>query len=574
MKKIGKYIIVALLTVGFFQSCETTDLDLRVSPNELDPTSGDPSLLLNSIQLSYVTSINNLSDIGGELTRIQYMNGRIYFNNYPGGTLSGTWERTYSSGNSFDNQDLGIWTNVDALIDIDASSDVDYSFHIAVGQTLKAHMLMLLVDYTGEAVYTEAGNPDEFPAPAMDDGASVYASALALLDEAESMFSAGPSPQGATDFFYGGDTAKWVKLINSLRLKAYVTTGNTAAFDAVIAGGDFIIETEDDFQFQYGTRALQPDTRHPDYADDYTVSGAGNYRSNWLMEYMLNVEDPRIRYYFYRQSSGTPGAVDAFGDPVDPDEETLACSLAVPPIHYQESEWAYCSVDNGYWGRSHGNNEGGPPDGFQKTATGVYPAAGKFDDDDFTVPDDDPDYDGLVGLGEGGEGAGIEPIILASYVDFWRADNEMAKGGSAATIEGFFRDALVKSIAKVQSFGSLDPAGDLSFAPTEDEVTAWIDGIIAEFSAATGDEKMDIFADQYFVTMYGGSVEAYNYYRKTGYPTNLAPNWEPNPGPFPRSLLYPQSEVITNPNLTQKEDMTQQVFWDTNPASPAFPPAN
>ncbi|MDF0708958.1 SusD/RagB family nutrient-binding outer membrane lipoprotein [Flagellimonas okinawensis] len=571
MKKISKYIIVALLTtVGIFQSCETTDLDIRVSPNELDPTSGDPNLQLNAIQLAYVTSINNLSDIGGELTRIQYMNGRIYFNNYGGGTLSGTWERTYSSGGSFDDQDLGIWTNVDGLIALDAASEVDYSFHVAVGQTLKAHMLMLLVDYIGEAVYTEAGDPVEFPAPMMDDGAAVYAAALSLLDEAGAMFAANPPAQGATDFFYDGDTDKWSKLVNTLKLKAHITTGNTAAFDAVIAGGDYISSTDDDFQFQYGSRALQPDTRHPDYADDYTPSGADNYRSNWLMEYMLNTDDPRIRYYFYRQSAGTPGAVDVDGNDVDPNEETLACSLAVPPVHYQESEWAYCSVDNGYWGRSHGNNEGGPPDGFTKTATGVYPAGGKFDDNDFA----DEDADSTVGLGKGGGGAGIEPIILASYVDFWQADNAMAKGAADATIEAFFRAGLEKSIAKVQTFGVLDPLGDLSFAPDATEVETWIDGIIADFSAATGDEKMNIFADQYFVTMYGGSVEAYNYYRKTGYPTNLAPNWEPNPGPFPRTLLYPQSEVITNPNLTQKVDLTQQVFWDTNPASPAFPAAN
>ncbi|MCR9227092.1 MAG: SusD/RagB family nutrient-binding outer membrane lipoprotein [Flavobacteriaceae bacterium] len=570
MKKINKYIIVALLTVaGLFQACETTDLDIKTSPNELDPTSGDPNLQLNAIQLAYVTSMNNLSDLGGELTRIQYMSGRIYFNNYGGGTLSGTWERTYSSGSSF-GQNLGIWTNVDGLIALDATSDVDYSFHVAVGQTLKAHMLMLLVDYIGEAVYSEAGNPDEFPAPLMDDGASVYAEALALLDEAEAMFNAGPSTQGATDFFYDGDTTKWAKLVNTLRLKAYITTGNTAAFDAVIAEGDanFISSTEDDFQFQYGTRSLQPDTRHPDYGTDYTVSGAGAYRSNWLMQYMLNVDDPRIRYYFYRQSGATPGA-DA-----DPDEETLACSLAIPPVHYQESEWAYCAVPEGYWGRSHGNNEGTPPDGFQRTAVGVYPAAGKFDDDDFAVPEDDDNYDPVVNLGAGGGGAGIEPIILASYVDFWRADNAMAKGSSDAIIEGFFRDGLQKSIEKVQAFGSLDPSADLSFAPTETEITDWIDGIIADFSAASGDEKMDIFADQYFVTMYGGSSEAYNFYRKTGYPTNLAPNWEPDPGAFPRTFLYPQSEVITNPNLTQKTDMAQQVFWDTNPASPAFPPAN
>lgn len=570
MKKLSKYITVALLSIGLFNSCETTDLDLQVSPNDLAADQADPALLLNSIQLAYTSNIQDFSDYGGELTRIEYMNGRNYFNNYPGSTFDNIWERTYSSGSGVTGVyssgiNLGMFTNIQRLIEIDAVSDVDYSFHIAVGQTLKAHTLMLLVDYLGQAAYSQVGNPDEFPAPLLDDGEAVYAAALDLLDEAASLFASSPSTVGATDFFYDGDSAKWLKLVNSIKLKAYVTTGNTASFDAVIAGDNYIKTSADDFQWQYGIRELQPDTRHPDYADDYTNNGAGNYRSNWLMEYMLNVDDPRIRYYFYRQSGATPGADAA------PDEERLACSLAVPPVHYVESGWAYCSVPEGYWGRSHGNNEGGPPDGFQKTATGVYPAAGKFDDNDFDVDPDDDSYDATVGLGKGGGGAGIEPIILASYIDFWRAQNAIAKGDADGVIEGFFRAGLEKSIEKVQSFGSLDPKGNLSYAPSETEVTDWIDGIIADFSAATGDDKMNIFADQYFVTLYGGSVEAYNYYRKTGYPTNLAPNWEANPGPFPRTFLYPQTEVITNPNLTQKTDMTGQVFWDTNPASPAFP---
>jgi hypothetical protein len=97
---------------------------------------------------------------------------------------------------------------------------------------------------------------------------------------------------------------------------------------------------------------------------------------------------------------------------------------------------------------------------------------------------------------------------------------------------------------------------------------------VADFNAASGDAKENIYAEQYFTTLYGGATEAWTYYRLTGYPTTLVPNWELNPGPFPRTFLYPQNEVVTNPGLTQKTTLTQQVFWDNNPASPTFPPAN
>ena len=558
MKKIIKYITVVFTAGVLLNSCETTDLDLRTSPNDLAADQADPNLLLNSIQLAYVANMYTINDIGSELTRIDYMLGRNYFNTYPGNTFDDIWERLYSStdGNNdvfTTDVDLGIFPNVANLQTIDAGSDTDYSFHIAVGQTLKAHMLLLLVDYLGKATLSEAGNPTDFPAPLLDDGQDVYAGALALLTEAEALFAADPATQGAEDFFYGGDTENWIKLINTIRLKAAVTTGDTSTFNSIIAGGDYISANGEDFQWQYGTRELQPDTRHPDYQDDYTTSGANIYQNNWLMNYMLTKNDPRIRYYFYRQESATPGAS---GEPAN--EELLACSLAIPPVHYDG--FIYCSVPNGYWGRSHGNNEGTPPDGFQRTAVGVYPAGGRFDDSSFET----------VGLGLGGGGGGIEPIILASYVDFWQA--EMATSAAAKAI--FLESAMTKSIAKVQSFGSLDSGANLGVAPTETEVTTYIDGIVSDFEAAAGDDQTNILSEQYWIALYGGGVEAFNYYRRTGFPTTLAPNWELNPGAFPRSFLYPQTEVITNSNVSQKSDLSTQVFWDTNPAGPAFPSAN
>ena len=561
MKKTIKYILVLFVAGSFLNSCETTELDLRTSPNDLAADQADPNLLLNSIQFAYSQNMVNLNDRGSELTRIDNMGGRDYFANYPGATFNGIWSRTYSSATTGigSGVSVGILTNLNNLEALNATSDINYNFHVGVAKTLYAHQLLLLVDYLGSAAFSQAGNPVEFPAPALDDGAAVYAGALGLLSEAEALLGDAPS-QGATDFFYSGDAAKWIKAINSIRLKAYVTTNDAAGFNSVIAGNNFISDSADDFQFQFGSRELQPDTRHQDYASDYTPSGANVYYSNWLMETMYEDQDPRIRYYFYRQADGTPGANDINGDAVAESEEFLACSLVVPPQHFVDGGYTFCSVDGGYWGRTHGNDEGTPPDGFMRTAAGVYPAAGRFDDDGFDV----------VGLGLGGGGAGIEPIILASYVDFWRADMA-ANDGDKAT---FFRSAMEKSIAKVQSFGALDANADKSFEPSAADVTTFIDDVITAYNAATGDDKENIFGEQYLISMFGGGVEALNYYRKTGYPTTVNPSWELNPGPFPRSFLLPQNEVVTNPNLTQKTSLTEQVFWDTNPASPAFPPAN
>lgn len=572
MNRIFKRLTMIFAIGALITSCETTDLDLTVSPNQLSPTQSDPNLLLNSMQLAYASNQHFLSEDVAELTRIEYLNGRNYFNTVPGNTLNGVWARTYSSGGNTPGTlvNVGIQTNLQALEQINAESNTDYSFHIALGKIMYAHSLFQLVDVIGEAAFSQAGNPAEFPAPTLDSGQDVYVAAFGLLAEAEALLASGPSTQGATDFFYGGNTAAWIKVINTIRLRSYKNTGNKAAFDAIIAGGNYIVSAADDFQLGYGTSQLQPSDRHPIYESSYTPTGVGPYRSNWLMDLMLQNDDPRIRYYFYRQADGTPGANDVAGNPVPANEETISCSLFTVPPHY--AGFVYCSVDNGYWGRSHGNDEGGPPDGFLKAAPGVYPTAGRFDDSQFNAVDAITGVNIApgVGLGQGGGGAGITPIFLSSYVDFWIG--EMAS--SDAEKSTALRSGLEKSIAKVQSFGALDGSADLSFEPSATDVSAYIDDIVSAFDNATGDDKENIFAEQYFTTLYGGGFESYNYYRKTGFPTTVFPNWEPDPGPFPRTYLLPQNEVLNNPNLTQRSDLTTQVFWDTNPASPAFPPAN
>ena len=105
MKNYLKHIMLVLTAGLTFTACETSDLDLTVSPNDLAADQADPNLLLNSIQLAYASNMDVISDLGAELTRIDYMFGRDYFNNYPGDTFNTVWSRTYSSGTN----DPGSW---------------------------------------------------------------------------------------------------------------------------------------------------------------------------------------------------------------------------------------------------------------------------------------------------------------------------------------------------------------------------------------------------------------------------------------------------------------------------------
>jgi hypothetical protein len=596
MKKINKLLLIAIIAFGaLFNSCDTTVLNDLASPNALSTDKADPDLLLNSIQLAYRANQRAFQANSAQLARIEYMFGRNYFNNFGGGTLNGVWTNVYTT----------MITNGKAIEEIDANSeDKDLSYHIAVYKTLTAHSLMQLVDWLGDIPLSEAGNPSEFPKPKVDDDAAVYAKAIAMLTEAKVLFENTAGIGTGTDFYYDGDATKWIKLVNTLKMRSDLTLGN---YPEVINATNLITTSDDDFQFNYGTNQLTPDTRHPDYSGDYTDSGAGGYQSNWLISQMVGPfgdfsasTDPRRRYYFYRQTWRSPGNYDLYRD-VDgafgpagavyqssgnPNGETLSCSLETIPTHleFTPDEDRWCSLPMGYWGRLHGNDQGTPPDEFVRTAYGVYPAGGSFDgrrDARFYEGGSLEPLTQSVGLGKGGGGAGIDPIYLSSYVDFMKAEAYLAVGGQGTMAATHFKAGITKSINKVVGFSSLDAQADLSEAPTAADISDFIADRVNEFNNAgnktstdgngfpTTKDKMDLLGEQYFIAMFGGAGDAFNFIRRTGYPRTLARSIDPNPGSFPRTVLYPSGEISSNQNISQKANLNTLVFWDSGVTNPA-----
>ncbi|WP_343485507.1 SusD/RagB family nutrient-binding outer membrane lipoprotein [Allomuricauda sp. d1] len=569
MKRIfKKFSSLLLLTAALLSSCETTELDLTQNPNQLGLDQSSPDLLLNSIQIDFATFVELMGQNGADLVRIGYLNGRNYQNiaNLSPAELNLEWNIAYQGDNA-ESLDTGLEVN-GILADIramePAAVENELFRHTAIAQFIEAYTIVTLVDFFGDVPYSEAIQAaSETPIlnPNVDSGASIYDAALGLLDSAIANFERDVATEPANDFYYNGNWGNWVKAVNTLKMKIYlqrrlVDANAIADFNAVVATGDFIDETSEDLQFQWGTNSILPDARHPRYADNYTPSGGADYLPNWLMNLMSTTEDPRIRYYFYRQTNAVPG------EEIPPNEETLACSLEPVPQHYTDGGFTFCTLPNGYWGRDHGQNAGIPPDGFFVTIYGVYPVGGLFDDSTF---------DGLS-VGDGAGGAGVTPILLASWVDFMQAEVAMLTNPSSA--EPFILAGLAKSVAKVQSFGSRDSSANLALAPTDGDITNHSNDVSTAFTAADDNGKWNVLAEQYLIALFGNGIDGYNFYRRTGFPTTFQPNLEPEPGAFIRSLNYPADFVNNNSSVDPKPDQTVQVFWDTNPGSPTFPVAN
>ena len=549
-KNISKTLgLIAILILG---ACETTELDLTQNPNGL--TSGEASTngYINSIQVDFGRLIASLEVEASETVRILNMDGRNYQNAFEPTRFDNEWEEAYQQ------------IIKDAREMAPLAEEASEFYHLGMAQVLEAYIIVTLVDFFGDIPYDEAGQGDANfnPTVAGDGGQSVYATAISLLDAAIANFGRDDAlAEPSDDLFYGGNWDNWIKAANSIKMKIYVTTrlvdtGAAAAFNDIVNSGDFIDDSSEDFQFPWGTSFNNPDARHPNYVTDYTPAGANTYMSNWLMDYMLNGKinanaafedsDPRMKYYFYRQVSSVPQT----------NPNLINCVAETAPDHYSDSD-PFCSLASGYWGRDHGDDDGIPPDGQLRTTFGVYPTGGRFDDNSFEV---------IASISLGAGGAGITPIMLASWTDVMRAEMALI-GGDAGVANELLQSAVSKSFSKVRAFGQRDAGADLSTAPSTDLDAAYIRELGQLFDAAADEgERLDLLGSEYFVMLFGNGIDGLNFYRRTGRPSTLQPNIEPSPGDFFRSFFYPPVFVERNASVSQKGGVTDLVFWDANTA--------
>ena len=561
MKNKVKIIVLAMLTV-FIGACS---LDLLDNPNAVTSKNTDLNYLLNNIQLNLAGSaggsnnshFNNLSDPGMRLVRMLNQGAAIYDNAVTPASNVTTWNVAYA----------GILNDVKTLIPL--AEKAELFAHAGAARIMRAYTLVTMVDAFGDIPLTEALNAENFN-PKTDAGADVYKAALADIDLGIANLVAKNKGGITSDLYFGGDVDKWTRLGNSLKLKILLNlrltdkAGSTSGINALIAGNKLISTNAQNFAFKFGTNLTNPDTRHPRYGNQYTATGAGDYQSNAYMGTMYSAKgfpDPRIRFYFYRQTPTNSTDVNA-----------IRCINNSKPAHYGAGD-VYCYPTTvGYWGRDHLSNEGIPPDGLLRTAWGLYPAGGLFDTAVSLVGKKIS-----VSLGAGGGGAGIHPIIMQSFVDFMLAESTLTLG-TTGDAKALLKSAIEKSMADVRALAlSTSEAGKIAAFEADTtngkakivwatEVTRYVTKVLADYDAAANDDaKLNIIATEYWIALHGNGIEAYNLYRRTGKPANQQPGLDPNYGAFVRSYYYPSSFIANNSSAKQKANVTLPVFWDTNP---------
>lgn len=582
MKNIVKKLSI-LMVIIVASACDL-DGDLE-NPNQVPVAGADVDYLMNLVQLNFADYFSGIQGNTAPLVRYVAMTGGYRYQlAYQPQFQDGIWSNAYQ----------GVLVQASTLIPLAEAKNL--TTHVAVAKILSAYVYLSLVDLFNDVPQVDAlkGPQGNFN-PEATSASDVYAYAIQLLGEARTELAKTGTDAGAAltrDIFYSGSRTNWEALANTLELKAWVNISQIPArkaeADAKIAtfinpatGASVanIIDTPgENFTYKYGVADVPAGSRHPLYDQYYgpSAGGAGGYLGTYFLYEMFNasdytddgvgtgnaIQDPRWRYYFYRQVGNIDPVVNGF------DPKALGCTPGVPPPHYiAAGTKMYCVFQPGFYGRDHGDASGTPPDGPVMTTAGVYPAGGRPDNTSVT----NNGYQGQTQRGQGANGAGIQPIWMYPYTDYLKAEVAL-RAGNTATARTLLSTAITNSIVSVKSFadGKLQSV-TISPWTSSASTTVW-DGFVNTYRNAAllafdaAGNKMDIVGKEAWKAMFGNGIESYNLYRRTSAPRGMQPTIQTNPGPWIRTIVYPSVYVNLNSSASQRDvNVVNKVFWDNNP---------
>lgn len=225
MRKISILSVFAFLLI-FATSCDKDFETINTDPN--NPIAIESGLLMADA-LRNTTNVMYSTFVGGDMgscwsqqwSKVQYNDEERYIPR--GSVIQMVWDALY--------EDLGSDANVMYNLAVNEGN----SNMQGVALVMKAYAFSVLADVYGDVPYSEAFKTEEgILAPAYDTQQQVYAGVLAMLDEANGLFSAtGGTINSTSDLVYAGDYSKWQKFANSLKFRTLMRISGTSDLDKV-----------------------------------------------------------------------------------------------------------------------------------------------------------------------------------------------------------------------------------------------------------------------------------------------------------------------------------------------------
>ena len=124
--------------------------------------------------------------------------------------------------------------------------------------------------------------------------------------------------------------------------------------------------------------------------------------------------------------------------------------------------------------------------------------------------------------------------------------------GTSGDARAYFEDAVAAALSEA--------------GVAEADAATYITSRLAAYDAAGSDEeRLSVVMRDKWVSNLANGVEAFNDWRRTGYP-QLTPSTTPGTpdGSIPVRLLYSSNELSSNPNLENQSQLIDPVWWDVD----------
>lgn len=531
MKKYFNIAIAMLIAAGLSTSCKDY-LDINDDPN--NATSVEPQLVLPTAIVRSASLSNSYSNyganLGGMLANAGGFSGfglALTYNLEPG---------SYSQWGAYD-----VLTDYKYVLD-GTEDDNNLANFNAIAKIMMALEFSRLVDQHGDIPYSEALLGSLNLTPKYDSASSIYEDVINKLDEAIQLIDNASFPltlNAASDPMFQGNMTNWKRFANTLKLRLLIRVHGTSELGSFASQKLSSFNTSlglitDDVMVNPGYEN-QSGKVNPTWASwGYTVTGSLS-NSSYIPAYFMfgfydggKLNDPIRGRKIYND----------FGNTARP-----------TPVNQRGVESGNPAVRAGFapfYNNSTTANQA--TDGVVKGPTAGQPIM-TLAEANFLLAEAQ-----LKGLLSGNAQTSFEAGIMASLRYLHKSVTNALPGDfNAATLLSDYK-ALNPSDHKVQYSIRVDQGG--SSVPT------------------TNEQKLEaIITQKYIALNMINSEEAWNDYRRTGYPLSQAGGGRyvdmasttsiaTTPDRLPRILIYPTSEYNYNAgNVKTINPFTDKVFW-------------
>jgi len=224
MKKLSKLTILGL--AAFALACSSY-LDVNKNPNQ--PTATSPNLVLPQALTTTGRILNSFNIYGAQIGGFMANAG-----GYGGFNEFITYSYTTNSYDQF----TPVYDNLEDyqyIIDNTAKDATNIYFN-AVATIMRVHNFQLLVDTYNDVPYSQALQGAKSLTPVYDKGATIYPALAVELDSAIARINRGthmataPNPLGTYDVVFGGNMTSWIQLANTIKLRLIIRASSVVTF--------------------------------------------------------------------------------------------------------------------------------------------------------------------------------------------------------------------------------------------------------------------------------------------------------------------------------------------------------